>query len=134
MPHACGTGRNDPQDPIRQHYAAIQHQQEWEHYRLDRTPCRKDEEYAYPDDWKKWVHDKFSKMEFDDYDYLICLCDKFFEGMLKVSMERRVEGIVKRYGLTEKQKKTLLKNSLSLKHYFDKKTGTDIYKILDIKD
>ena len=93
-----------------------------------------DDDYNYPKEWKDWVHEKFSQIEYDDYDYLICLCDKFFEGMLRVSIERRIDGIVKRYNLGSEQRKKLTEQSYFLKNYFDKKTGTDIYKILGIED
>ena len=104
---------------------------------LTHTFSRKDfsdDDYAYPADWKKWIHDKFSKIEYDDYDYLICLCDKFFEGMMKVSINNRIKGIVNRYNLNEKQKNKLIEQSYFLKEYFDKKTGMNIYNILEIKD
>ncbi|MBR1648392.1 MAG: HD domain-containing protein [Alphaproteobacteria bacterium] len=93
-----------------------------------------DSEYSYPQDWKDWLHKALALIEYSDYDYLIALCDKFFEGLSMVSIEKRVAGIKKRYNLDDKQAETLLDESLRLKDYFDKKTGCDIYDILGIKD
>ena len=70
----------------------------------------------------------------DDYDYLICLCDKFFEGLSIVPISNRIKGIIKRYQLGKVQEECLFKQSMKLKEYFDKKTGHDIYEILGIKD
>ncbi len=71
---------------------------------------------------------------YDDYDLLICLCDKFFEAFDMVSIEYRVKRIFERCNLTPKVREVLLSESNSLKDHFDKKTGKDIYKILGIKD
>ena len=68
-----------------------------------------DEDYSYPQEWKDWARGMLQNIEYDDYDYLISLCDKFFEGLSIVSISNRIEGIVKRYKLGEKQKESLLK-------------------------
>ena len=94
----------------------------------------KDEQYSYPQEWKDWAHKMLKNITYDDYDYLICLCDKFFEGLSIVSISKRVNGIVKRYNLGRTEEDFLLKESTKLKDYFDKKTGCDIYKILGIED
>ncbi len=93
-----------------------------------------DSEYAYPQEWKDWAHQKIAKIQYDDYDYLICLCDKFFEGLSMVSIEKRTEGIAQRYNINKAQKDILYKQSIALKKYFDEKTGMDIYQILKIRD
>ena len=93
-----------------------------------------DEEYSYPQEWKDWARNILKNITYDDYDYLICLCDKFFEGLSIVSISNRVKGIVNRYRLSKIEENYLLAESMQLKDYFDKKTGQDIYKILDIKD
>ena len=93
-----------------------------------------DGEFSYPEDWQIWCHKTLANIEYDDYDYLIGLCDKFFEGMSMVSIENRIKGIVRRYQLSPKQEDILLKDALRLKAYFDKKTGCDIYDILGIKE
>jgi len=93
----------------------------------------KDEEYSYPQKWKDELHKLLATVEYDDYDRLICLCDKFFEGMSMVSLEKRANGIAKRYNLTAEQKEALLSDSYRLKDYFESKTDEDIYSILGIK-
>ncbi len=93
-----------------------------------------DDEFSYPKEWKVWSKQILNNLEYDDYDYLIALCDKFFEGMSMVSIEKRIAGIVKRYNLKETQRMLLYKQSNKLKEYFDKKTGCDIYKILGIEE
>ena len=93
-----------------------------------------DDEFSYPMEWKVWSKQTLSNIEYDDYDYLIALCDKFFEGMSMVSIKKRVDGIVRRYNLDEKQKVLLCKQSNKLKEYFDKKTGCNIYTILGIEE
>lgn len=94
----------------------------------------RDSEFSYPDSWIKWVRKTLSTIEYDDYDYLICLCDKFFEGMAMVSIEKRVKGIVARYGLDASQEAVLVRQSAWLKEYFERKTGRDIYDILGIEE
>lgn len=93
-----------------------------------------DDEFSYPKDWQDWSRQVLEKVEYDDYDYLIALCDKFFEGMSMVSISKRIQGIVRRYGLAPEQEKILLDGSLRLKSYFDRKTGCDIYNILGIEE
>lgn len=93
-----------------------------------------DEEFSFPKEWLDWSRQELQNVEYTDYDLLICLCDKFFEGFNMVSIERRVEAIASRYSLDDYQKKVLYTQSMGLKNYFDEKTGTDIYKILKIKD
>lgn len=92
-----------------------------------------DEAFSYPRDWIDWTRNVLSTIDYDDYDYLIAFCDKFFEGMSMVSIESRVKGIVERYGLSKKQEEILLKQSLLLKSYFDDKTKCDTYSLLGIK-
>lgn len=93
-----------------------------------------DDEFSYPRDWQEWSRRTLENIEYDDYDYLIALCDKFFEGMSMVSIAKRVKGIVSRYGLAPEQEKILLEGSMRLKNYFDAKTGCDIYDILGIEE
>ena len=93
-----------------------------------------DEEYSYPQEWKDWAHNTLKNITYDDYDYLICLCDKFFEGLSIVPISNRIKGIIKRYQLGKVQEECLFKQSMKLKEYFDKKTGHDIYEILGIKN
>ena len=70
----------------------------------------------------------------DHYDYLIAFCDKLFEACEMVSIEKRIEAIVERYGLNADQRDLLYRESIGLKKYFDEKTGDDVYRILEIED
>lgn len=93
-----------------------------------------EDEFSYPQDWQDWSRKTLSELEYNDYDYLIALCDKFFEGMSMVSIAKRVKGIVQRYGLAPSQEKILIEGAMRLKEYFDRKTGCDIYDILGIEE
>lgn len=93
-----------------------------------------DEEFSYPQEWRDWSRKTLADIEYNDYDYLIALCDKFFEGMSMVSISKRVKGIVQRYGLDLSQEKILFEGAVRLKDYFDRKTGCNIYDILGIEE
>lgn len=90
--------------------------------------------FGYREDWMLWVKDKLKHIEYDDYDRLIQLCDKFFEEKDITTIEKRVEGIVKRYGLSLVHKERLLNEGKVLKDYFDKLCEIDIYKLIGIKN
>lgn len=64
---------------------------------------------------------------YDDYDRLIQLCDSIAgaEGIMK--MEERMGDVKRRYGKYPQEKWDM---NLSLKKYFEEKTGKDIYDIL----
>jgi HD superfamily phosphodiesterase len=72
------------------------------------------------------------KMTLDDYDKLIFLADKMSPHGYIDTIENRVEMIRQRYHLSEKRVAELLKESLDIKEYFDKKCGQDIYQILNL--
>lgn len=93
-----------------------------------------DKDFPYPKEWLSWLRSHLENVEYDDYDRLIQLCDKFAERLELVSIEYRVGEIVKRYNLDDSTKQALLDESLGLKQYFDMLCGEDIYKILGIKD
>jgi putative nucleotidyltransferase with HDIG domain len=73
-----------------------------------------------------------SEIEYDDYDRLIQLCDIFYEGMNKVTYQRRIEGIKERYNLSDSQIKPIKEGAEMNKAYFDKLCSCDIYEILKI--
>ena len=83
------------------------------------------------DDLNK-VKSVLSKIDYDDYDRLIQLCDMFFEGMNKTSYQKRIEGICQRYKLTKKQTKNLESGAKNNKEYFDNLCGCNIYDLLNI--
>lgn len=93
-----------------------------------------DKDYSYPIEWMNWVREKLKTIEYDDYDRLIQLCDKFYEETSKVSIRERAEGIAFRYGLAQYEKDRNIAEGLKLKTYFDKLCGQDIYDILDIRE
>lgn len=75
-----------------------------------------------------------SKIEYDDYDRLIQLCDIFFEGTHVISYQRRLACIRQRYNLKPEQTKCLESKAAENKAYFDNKCGCDIYSLLNIED
>ncbi len=75
-----------------------------------------------------------SLLSYNDYDRLIQLSDMFPEGMNIVTIENRLQGIKKRYGLSEKELKDISENALYLKQYFSGLCGCDIYKLIGIND
>ena len=79
-----------------------------------------------------WAKEKLKNIIFDDYDKLVQLCDMFFEGLNKVTFEKRFEGIMKRHNLSFENITNLYYYAEENKKYFDKKCGTDIYKLLGI--
>ena len=88
--------------------------------------------YHYPLEWLLWAKKTLQTVEYTDYDYLISLCDKLFEGMSMVKIEERVEGISKRYNLNESISANLLKECKYLKSYIDNKIGNDVYRIIGL--
>lgn len=91
-------------------------------------------QYSFPDEWIEWAREKLAGTIYTDYDYLIAFCDKLFEACEMVSIEKRIEAIVERYGLNADQRNLLYRESIGLKKYFDEKTGDDVYRILGIED
>lgn len=71
------------------------------------------------------------KTEYNDYDKLIQLCDALALPDGATFIEKRLVDVVMRRGfndLTIPKWKTFL----DLKDYFDKKTGTDVYKLIGV--
>jgi len=70
------------------------------------------------------------KVEMDDYDRLIQLCDALAgaEGVLDI--EERMLDVKNRYGFYPQEK---WDSNVYLKQYFEKKMGRDIYNIVDKK-
>ena len=79
---------------------------------------------------KKELLEALLKIEFDDYDRLIQLCDGLAEKIGVIRLEERAEGICLRYGSYPKGK---LEKNLELKAYFEKMTGEDLYSLLNIR-
>lgn len=89
---------------------------------------------SYRTEWLVWAKEKMRGLSFNDYDRLVQLCDLFYEGMQKVCLKKRFEGIMKRYNLDEALLKKLYQHALDNKTYFDDKCGCDIYNLLEIKN
>lgn len=67
------------------------------------------------------------ELEYDDYDRLIQLCDCLAGSEGVMDMEARMLDVKRRYGFYRQDK---WDTNLWLKHYFEEKTGTDIYDIV----
>ena len=68
-----------------------------------------------------------SKLEYDDYDRLIQLCDAMAKSTGIVPMEERMLDVKRRYGNYPQQKWDA---NFALKAYFENKTGCDLYTIV----
>ncbi len=67
-------------------------------------------------------------IEFDDYDRLIQLCDALAGVSCVLDVEERMRDVKNRYGFYPLEK---WRKNIGLLDYFRKKTGQDIYKLLD---
>lgn len=74
-----------------------------------------------------------SKMELDEYDYLIQLSDMLCCHRKFVKLEERVDYIIKKYKRNPEQAEKMIKAAKMLKSRFDKLCGQDIYELLEIK-
>lgn len=69
-------------------------------------------------------------MEYDEYDYLIQLCDSIAVGDGIVSLEERMNDVKSRYGYYPQEK---WDRNMALKEYFEKKMGKDLYTVVPMK-
>ena len=76
------------------------------------------------------IQETLKEVEMDDYDRLIQLCDALAgaEGVLDI--EERMLDVKNRYGFYPQEK---WDSNVYLKQYFEKKTGRNIYDIVDKK-
>lgn len=76
----------------------------------------------------KLIEDRLKTVEMDDYDRLIQLCDSLAgaEGVLDI--EERMGDVKRRYGAYPQEK---WDGNLNLLKYFEKKTGRDIYSVVE---
>lgn len=79
------------------------------------------------DEQREELRRLLAQMEFDDYDRLIQLCDCLAGSSGIVDMETRMLDVKQRYGSYPQEK---WDNNLWLRHYFEEKTGRDIYDIV----
>lgn len=96
-------------------------------------PNFRDDDYSLPKSWLDEARNLLKDVVYNDYDLLICFCDKLFEGLKMVTMEERIRGICGRYNLNRQQQKCLEDECRWLKKYFDYKAGVDVYQLLEIK-
>ncbi len=75
---------------------------------------------------KEEVKRLLSKMEYDDYDRLIQLCDALAGADAVLDIEERMKDVKNRYG---KYPQTQWDKNIELKNYFENKCGKNIYQI-----
>jgi hypothetical protein len=78
-------------------------------------------------DEQKEITDCLQCMDFNDYDYLIQLCDSLAMPGGAVDMEIRMADVERRYGYYPAEKRNRNKE---LKAYFEKLAGKNIYEII----
>ncbi len=83
--------------------------------------------FDIPEDAQKEIADALQSMRFDDYDYLIQLCDALAMPHGVVDMDTRMADVEKRYGCYPMEKRNRNKE---LKAYFEKAAGKNIYEII----
>ena len=76
-----------------------------------------------------------SKIEYNDYDLLIRLCDFMSIGdtIYSSTIDDRILDLKKRYNIAENDCEKLRSELYKIKDYFDEKIGGDLYELLEIK-
>ena len=74
------------------------------------------------------IIDRLNYTEFDDYDYLIQLCDAISGSDGVMDIIDRMNDVKRRYGDYNQDKWNL---NIQLKDYFEKKMGKDIYSVVE---
>ncbi len=74
-----------------------------------------------------------SKMELDEYDYLIQLSDMLCCHRKFVKLEERVDYIIKKYKRNPEQAEKMIRAAKKLKSRFDNLCKQDVYELLEIK-
>lgn len=75
---------------------------------------------------QKEVEDVLAAMEYDDYDYLIQLCDSMATAEGVVKMEERMADVKRRYGSYPQDK---WDRNMELKELFEQRMGKSIYEV-----
>lgn len=89
-------------------------------------------EFNYPQKDLQRVKKLLSKMEYDDYDRLIQLCDLLVLGFDFKNIKERMIFVKNKYHLNTIIIKNKYREALRLKRYFDEKCGCDIYRLLGV--
>ena len=76
----------------------------------------------------KLIADNLNKMEMDDYDRLIQLCDSISGSGGVMDIIERMSDVKRRYGFYDQDKWDA---NLKLKEYFESKMGMDVYQATD---
>lgn len=84
------------------------------------------------DEETAFISEFISQTEYNDYDKLIQLCDALALPDGATYIEKRLVDVALRRGFNDLTIPKW-KAFLELKEYFDKKTGTDIYKLIGVK-
>ena len=71
------------------------------------------------------IQNMLDRLNYDDYDRLIQLCDSMATAEGVVNMEERMLDVKRRYGNYPQEK---WENNFALKTYFEEKAGKDIYE------
>lgn len=76
---------------------------------------------------EKELREALEKLEYDDYDRLIQLCDAIGTAEGVATMEDRMQDIRRRYGNYPEEK---WKRNLALREYFEERIGRELYSLL----
>ena len=80
-----------------------------------------------PAEQQRELESLLSKLEYDDYDRLIQLCDSLASAGGVVDMEERMLDVKRRYGSYPQEKWDA---NMALKAYFEQRTGRDLYELV----
>ena len=87
-------------------------------------------EFDTSDEELELIHTALLRTVMDDYDRLIQLCDALAGSEGVLGIEERMDDVKKRYGCYPQEKWDF---NIRLKAYFEKKTGKDIYYVVEKK-
>ncbi len=87
-------------------------------------------EFDTSDEELELIHTALIRTVMDDYDRLIQLCDALAGSEGVLGIEERMDDVKKRYGCYPQEKWDF---NIRLKAYFEKKTGKDIYDVVEKK-
>lgn len=79
------------------------------------------------DEDQKVLEELLGNMEYDEYDYLIQLCDAIATAEGIVPLNERMNDVKSRYGYYPQEK---WDRNIALKEYFEKKMGKPLYEVV----
>jgi len=98
---------------------------------FDKEECIRVLHFGNVDEYN-FVDEFLQARDYTDYDLLIQLCDYLADNRGFVTIDKRVDCIVSRYGVG-KNIKRVKKQLFDLKQYFEMETGQDVYELLSIE-